>query len=62
MGGVLHGVGEDEGALLGVVEGVVAIGAGIVAGSTPEGEWAEIEQKIGDFTRVFGLGPRHGSA
>ncbi len=32
-------------------------GAGIVAGSTPEGEWAEIEQKIGDFTRVFGLEP-----
>lgn len=32
-------------------------GAGIVAGSTPEGEWAEIEQKIGDFTKVFGLEP-----
>lgn len=31
-------------------------GAGIVAGSTPEGEWAEIEQKIEDFTRVFGHG------
>jgi menaquinone-specific isochorismate synthase len=31
-------------------------GAGIVAGSTPEGEWAEIEQKIGDFVRVFGHG------
>jgi menaquinone-specific isochorismate synthase len=35
-------------------------GAGIVPGSTPEGEWAEIEQKIGDFTRIFGLGP-HGN-
>ena len=32
-------------------------GAGIVAGSVPEREWAEIEQKIGDFTRMFGLGP-----
>jgi menaquinone-specific isochorismate synthase len=32
-------------------------GAGIVAGSAPEGEWAEIEQKIGDFTRMFGHGP-----
>jgi menaquinone-specific isochorismate synthase len=32
-------------------------GAGIVAGSVPEGEWAEIEQKIGDFTRMFGLDP-----
>jgi menaquinone-specific isochorismate synthase len=31
-------------------------GAGIVAGSAPEGEWAEIEQKIGDFTRMFGHG------
>jgi menaquinone-specific isochorismate synthase len=35
-------------------------GAGIVAGSVPESEWAEIEQKIGDFTRMFGLDPeRH---
>jgi menaquinone-specific isochorismate synthase len=35
-------------------------GAGIVAGSVPEGEWAEIEQKIGDFTRMFGRDPgRH---
>ena len=32
-------------------------GAGIVAGSTAEGEWAEIEQKIGDFTRILGLEP-----
>jgi menaquinone-specific isochorismate synthase len=30
-------------------------GAGIVAGSVPEEEWAEIEQKIGDFTGVVGL-------
>ena len=34
-------------------------GAGIVEGSVPDEEWAEIEQKIGDFTRVFGLGPGH---
>ncbi len=30
-------------------------GAGIVEGSVPEAEWAEIEQKIGDFTGMFGL-------
>ena len=36
-------------------------GAGIVAGSVPEGEWAEIEQKIGDFTRIFGLEPGYGA-
>ena len=30
-------------------------GAGIVERSTPKGEWAEIEQKIGDFTGMFGL-------
>ena len=34
-------------------------GAGIVEGSVPDEEWAEIEQKIGDFTRVLGLGPGH---
>jgi len=34
-------------------------GAGIVAGSVPEEEWAEIEQKIGDFTRIFGAEPGH---
>ncbi len=34
-------------------------GAGIVAGSVPEEEWAEIEQKIGDFTRIFGVEPGH---
>ena len=33
-------------------------GAGIVAGSRPEEEWAEIEQKIEDFTGAFGLGNR----
>lgn len=32
-------------------------GAGIVSGSVPEEEWAEIEQKIGDFTRILGLDP-----
>ncbi|MFN3595728.1 MAG: isochorismate synthase MenF [Rubricoccaceae bacterium] len=30
-------------------------GAGIVAGSDPAAEWAEIEQKIGDFASVLGL-------
>jgi menaquinone-specific isochorismate synthase len=34
-------------------------GAGIVAGSVPKDEWTEIEQKIGDFLRVFGLEPGH---
>jgi menaquinone-specific isochorismate synthase len=33
-------------------------GAGIVAGSKPDEEWAEIEQKIEDFTGAFGLGNR----
>ena len=32
-------------------------GAGIVEGSVPEAEWAEIEQKIGDFTGMFGFDP-----
>ena len=32
-------------------------GAGIVAGSDPASEWAEIELKIGDFARVLGLTP-----
>lgn len=32
-------------------------GAGIVSGSVAEEEWAEIEQKISDFTRILGLGP-----
>lgn len=34
-------------------------GAGIVAGSVPDEEWAEIEQKIGDFLEVLGIGPGH---
>jgi menaquinone-specific isochorismate synthase len=34
-------------------------GAGIVAGSVPDEEWAEIEQKIGDFTGTFGLEQGH---
>ena len=33
-------------------------GAGIVAGSNPDAEWAEIEHKIGDFARVLGLADR----
>jgi menaquinone-specific isochorismate synthase len=37
-------------------------GAGIVAGSVPEGEWAEIEQKIGDFTGMFGFDPERHAA
>ncbi len=32
-------------------------GAGIVEGSVPETEWAEIEQKIDDFTGMFGVDP-----
>jgi len=36
-------------------------GAGIVAGSVPEDEWAEIEQKISDFTRIFDAEPKHAS-
>lgn len=35
-------------------------GAGIVEGSVPAEEWAEIEQKIEDFTGAFGLGRRLG--
>jgi menaquinone-specific isochorismate synthase len=31
---------------------IVYAGAGIVAGSTPKGEWEEIEHKIGNFSRV----------
>lgn len=30
-------------------------GAGIVEGSVPASEWNEIEQKIGDFVKVFGM-------
>lgn len=33
-------------------------GAGIVQGSDPDAEWAEIEHKIGDFARVLGLSVR----
>ncbi len=36
-------------------------GAGIVAGSEPEAEWAEIEGKLADFARVLGTAPRGGS-
>ena len=31
-------------------------GAGIVDGSTPDREWEEIEQKIGDFAAIMGVG------
>ena len=37
-------------------------GAGIVAGSAPDEEWAEIEQKIGDFTGMFGLEQGHAAS
>jgi menaquinone-specific isochorismate synthase len=37
-------------------------GAGIVAGSVPDQEWAEIEQKIGDFTGTFGLEQGHAAS
>ncbi|MBE2187232.1 MAG: isochorismate synthase [Rhodothermales bacterium] len=33
-------------------------GAGVVEGSTPEAEWAEIEDKIADFVAVLGLAER----
>lgn len=34
-------------------------GNGIVPGSTPEGEWEELEHKLAGFTKVFGLDPSH---
>jgi menaquinone-specific isochorismate synthase len=37
-------------------------GAGIVADSVPDEEWAEIEQKIGDFTGMFGLEQGHAAS
>lgn len=37
-------------------------GAGIVEGSMPGAEWAEIEQKIGDFTGMFGFDPARRAA
>jgi len=37
-------------------------GAGIVTGSVPDEEWAEIEQKIGDFTGMFGLEQGHAAS
>jgi menaquinone-specific isochorismate synthase len=33
-------------------------GAGIVRGSDPDSEWAEIEQKISDFLKVLGINER----
>ncbi len=36
-------------------------GAGIVAGSEPDAEWAEIEGKLADFARVLGTAPRGGA-
>ncbi len=36
-------------------------GAGIVEGSQPAAEWNEIEQKIGDFLKIFGLEEGGGS-
>lgn len=34
-------------------------GAGIVRGSVPEAEWAEVEQKISDFAGILGLEGQH---
>ncbi len=41
-------------------ENVISLysGAGIVKGSTPENEWNEIEQKLGDFIKALGLDQR----
>jgi len=50
-------VGIRSGLLRGRVLALFS-GAGIVAGSKPDEEWAEIEQKIEDFTGAFGLGNR----
>jgi len=44
------GLVADGGATLSLYSG-----AGLVRGSEPEAEWAEIEQKISDFVRVLGL-------
>jgi menaquinone-specific isochorismate synthase len=41
---------EEEAATLSLYSG-----AGIVRGSSPEAEWAEIEHKISDFARVLAL-------
>lgn len=37
-------------------------GAGIVEGSVSAAEWAEVEQKIGDFTGIFGFDPARRAA
>jgi menaquinone-specific isochorismate synthase len=37
-------------------------GAGIVEGSVPDAEWVEIEQKISDFTGMFGFDPARRAA
>ncbi len=69
--GPIGWVGRDEqgelaadvavGIRSGLVEGrtlSLYSGAGIVPGSDPGAEWAEIELKIGDFARVLGLTDR----
>ena len=69
--GVIGWIGRDAGGAeaaevaVGIRSGLVDgtrlslySGAGIVAGSDPEAEWAEIEHKIGDFARVLGLTDR----
>lgn len=57
-GGAEFAVGIRSGLVRGK-ELALFSGAGIVAGSTPEGEWAEIEQKISDFLEVLGLDREH---
>ena len=69
--GVVGWVGRDAGGAeaadlaVGIRSGLVDgrtlslySGAGVVAGSDPAAEWAEIEHKIGDFARVLGLDAR----
>ena len=68
--GPIGWIGADEaefavGIRSGLVHGnnlALFSGAGIVEGSVPEAEWAEIEQKIDDFTGMFGVGPAHHAA
>lgn len=61
--GPIGWVGADEaefavGIRSGLLRGrelAMFFGNGVVPGSTPAGEWAELEQKLASFTKVFGL-------
>ena len=62
-------IGADAEFAVGIRSGLVRgnrlalfSGAGIVEGSVPEAEWAEIEQKISDFTGMFGFDPARRAA